>query len=250
MTSTMPGTAMAARSPREQLKAELARFAPSFATMLPKGYAPDRLITGALIAVQNEPKLLECGPISVATALARIARWGLDPGETAHLIPFGKSCTAVADYKGLIRLMIRAGARKVEAHEVREGDTFHYEYGTEPVLRHQPAGSRSGKILAAYAIAWMRTGATIFEVMTADEIDTVRQEKSLSWKKGPLPSWYARKTVVRRLAKYCDQTPELAAVQREDETRLSTEEIPANLLDSLRPSHVTEDGEILPEPAA
>lgn len=241
-------TSIAPRAAREQLKSELARYAPSFATLLPKGYAPDRLITGALIAVQNEPKLLDCSPISIATALARVARWGLDVGETAHLLPFKKSCTAVADYKGIIRLMLRAGARKVEAHEVRAGDTFGYEYGTSPVLRHLPLGNRTGPITHAYAVAWMRSGATQFEVMTADEINAIRKAKSLSWREGPLLGWYARKTLVRQLAKYCDQNPQLSAMLSEDEALVPSDEIPldlAHLLPSARPEHVTEDGEVL-----
>jgi hypothetical protein len=48
-----------------------------------------------------------------------------------------------------------------------------------------------------------------FEVMTVEEIEAIRA-KSRSWAKGPLPAWYARKTVIRQLAKYVGKSPQLA----------------------------------------
>jgi recombination protein RecT len=234
----MPAAADKRPSPRELIKQELARFAPSFRDLLPKHYEPARLITGAMVAITLEPKLLDCHPVSIATALARVAMWGLDVGDTAHLLPFGKTCTPVPDYKGLIRLMLRAGARKVEAHEVRAGDDFHYEYGTTPVLRHRPGGS--GPITHAYAIAWLKSGEAVFEVMTAEEIDAIRQSRSLSWKKGELLKWYARKTVVRQLAKYLDRTPELTALLTQESAPIVAEDVPENLLTALAPSALPE----------
>lgn len=227
-----------ASNPRDAIKHELARFAPSFKDLLPKNYEPARLITGAMVAITLEPKLLRCKPVSIATALARVAQWGLDVGDTAHLLPFGDTCTPVPDYKGLIRLMLRAGARKVEAHEVREGDDFSYEYGIAPKLQHRPSGR--GKITHAYAIAWLRSGEPVFEVMTAEEIDAIRKSKSMSWKAGELPKWYARKTVVRQLAKYMDRTPELNALMTQEDMAITAEDVPSNLLQSLAPAALPE----------
>lgn len=105
----MTGTAVTKRS---SLKATLEERAPAYQRLLPKWYPADRLITGALVAAQTNPDLGKCNPQSVAVALARVAQWGLDVGDTAHLVPFGDKCTPIADYKGLIRLMVEAGARK------------------------------------------------------------------------------------------------------------------------------------------
>jgi len=206
-----------ALTPRQKLKAELAQFEPSLQSLLPAGYEASRLITGALIAAANEPKLLQCTPVSIATACARVAQWGLDIGTTAHLMPYGERCTAVADYKGLIALMCRAGARKVEANVVREGDEFAMAHGTEPYIRHTPRAKADAPIVGAYAIAWLSGGGHQFEYMAAEEIEAIRQKHSLSWKKGPMPVWYARKCVVRRLAKYVQQTPTLARVLAEED---------------------------------
>ena len=108
----MTGTAVTKKS---SLKATLEERAPAYQRLLPKWYPADRLITGALVAAQANPDLVKCNPQSVAVALARVAQWGLDVGDTAHLVPYGDKCTPIADYKGLIRLMVEAGARKVEA---------------------------------------------------------------------------------------------------------------------------------------
>lgn len=209
----MTGTALTAR---QQLKTELARFEPSLQAMLPKGYEAGRLITGALVAAANNPDLLKCQPSTIATALARIAQWGLDVGVTAHLVPYGSKCTPVADYKGLVALMVRAGARKVEAQVVREGDQFEYAYGTDAYLRHQPTGS-SNPITHAWCIVTLRGGVTQFEVMPVADIEAIRKQHSKQWKNGPLPAWYARKTVTRQAAKFVPQTAELVRALDEDE---------------------------------
>jgi phage RecT family recombinase len=212
-----------ALSPRQKLKSELAKFEPSLQSMLPKGYEASRLITGAMMAAQQNPDLMKCTPVSIATALGRIAQWNLDVGLTAHLVPFGSACTAVADYKGLIALMVRAGARKVEAYVVREGDAFEYQLGTEAFLRHIPKTSTT-PILGAYCIVTLRGSVTQFEYMSADDIEKLRQQYSKANKKGPLTEWYARKTVIRRCAKYVPQNEQLARALAEDEAPIEVDE--------------------------
>jgi phage RecT family recombinase len=264
--ASKPNGVSAVPTPREKLKSELARYVPSYEKLLPPGYSADRLVTGAMVAVVRNPDLLKCTPQSIAVALAQIAQWNLDVGTTAHLVPYGTTCTAVADYKGYIEQMVKAGARKVEAHVVREGDEFEMERGTEPYLRHGPR-SASAPITGAYAIVWLRGGVTQFEYMTVAEIDAIRQAKSQSWKKGDVPKWYARKTVVRQIAKYVPKNVSLARLLNEDEVEPIPGPASAEMLAILEPPHrglrmvrapslddppagVTADGEIFTEPAA
>jgi phage RecT family recombinase len=187
---------------KEKLGVALARWEPMIAPMLPHGVTADRMLQAALLCATLDPtgKLALCTPKSLALGVARIAQWGLEPGVTAHLVPFGSTATAVADYKGLIQLMALCGSR-VEAQVVREGDVFEYELGLRPALRHVPA-RKAAPIVAAYCIVRRRGEDPQFEVMGADEIDAIRQKHSKQWKAGPLPEWYARKTVIRRAAKY------------------------------------------------
>lgn len=222
-------------TPRDALKTELAKFLPSYEALLPPGYGPERLITGALLAATTNPEILQCTTLSIATSVGRIAQWGLDIGLTAYLVPFNtkvkvrgeadrwqKVCTPVADYKGYIELMVAAGARKVEAHEIREGDEFEYALGTEAFLRHVPK-KREGRIIGAYGVVWLRGGVTQFEYMDLAEIEAIRS-KSKSWNQGELPGWYARKTAIRRLTKYVPKIPRLAAMLNDDERDVVDEE--------------------------
>lgn len=239
-------TTTTALAPREQLKRTLAGFLPSYEKLLPKGYEANRLVTGALVAATRNPELLKCEPQSIAVALATIAQWGLDVGTTAHLVPFGRACTPVVDYKGYIKLMVAAGARKVEAQVVREGDEFSYHYGTEGQLRHVPKAKPDAPILAAYAIVTLRGGVTQFEVMSVEEIEEVRASKSKSWARGPLPSWYARKTVIRRCAKYLPQSGRLVEVLTEDEVLPTAVEPTPEMLASVEPKHRIRDRIVIP----
>jgi recombination protein RecT len=224
MTAPTKGTALA---PIEVLRQELTKRTESYEAMLPRGYRPDRLITGALLAVSRNPALLDCTPVSVAVALGQCAQLGLDIGITGHLVPYGKSCTFIADYKGYIELMCKAGASKVEAYVVREGDVFEYQRGTAPHLKHQPYNKRGAAITHAYAIVWPRNGHDPqFEVMTVEELDAIRKAKSKQWATGELPEWWARKCVIRRVAKYVPKSPELALLLAKPE---EGEDPPANV---------------------
>src|SRR5690349_9373752 len=83
------------------------------ASLLPKGYPVERLVTGALVATIKNPDLLICSRASVVVAISKVAQWGMEIGRTSHLVPFKGVCEAIIDYKGLIEMMIAAGARKV-----------------------------------------------------------------------------------------------------------------------------------------
>lgn len=220
-------TQKTAVSRRDELLTELTAVAPRIETLLPKGYDLARLITGAMVAAAANPELEKCTTKSIALSLARIAQWGLDIGTTAHLVPFGRDCTPIADYKGLIQLILDAGALDVDAKEVREQDKFEYAYGLYPDLKHRPVGDRtdkgSGPIIGAYAVVTLARGVAHFEYMTAEEINEVRAKHSKQWKSGPLTYWYARKTVLRRISKYVRRTPRLMAALAGDETPFDPE---------------------------
>lgn len=186
------------------------------AAFLPEGVNVDRVIAAVSLAL-NDPErgraLAACDPASVVRAVGRIAQWGLEVGTTAHLVPFGQTCTPVADYKGLAELMVASGAvRHVEARAVYEHDDFVCVQGLNPDLRHQPApASRRGKIVGAYCILRLPFGRSAFEFMPIEDIDAIRLKHSKQWKSGECPAWYAAKTVVRRAAKLIPTNPRLAS---------------------------------------
>lgn len=181
---------------------------------LPKGVDLERVIASAQLAVMQNPAIGECEPASIVLSAAKIAQWGLDIGTTAYLVPYGKTCNAVPDYRGLVDLVVRSGAaRHVEARVVREGDTFEYEYGTTKRIRHIPKANSTAPITHAYAIVTLRFQDFDFVVLDREEIEGVRG-KSKQWSRGTLEQhpWYAKKTAVRRVVNLLPKTGKLAEV--------------------------------------
>lgn len=200
---------------------------------LPEGVNIERVAASVMLAVKNDEsgKLAECTPESLVLGAARIQQWHLELGVTAHLIPFGKKAVPVADYKGLCELIVASKAvRHIEARVVRDGDTFTFSYGLDPTLDHRPLFKSRAPITHVYCILHLPFGRKAFEVMTAADVDAIRQQYSKQHKEGLLTAWYAKKTIIRQVAKTLPKSPELAAlfqVIETDETSLDEEPIDA-----------------------
>lgn len=193
---------------------------------LPKGVTLDAIGQAVQMMAVKQPDLLNCTPSSLVMGISRGLRAGLELGETWHLLTFKNrelsekygrdvyECTGVADYKGLAQLMIASGAvRYVDAQVVREGDQFDYELGLDKRLTHRP-GTTRGRITHAYVILRLPFGVSDFHVMSIKEIDAIRTAKSKSWKNGECPEWYAKKTVIRQIAKLMPKDKRMMAVMR------------------------------------
>jgi len=176
---------------------------------LPPRVNLDRLKWETYMAIRKNPRLLECERDSLLNAILQIASYGLYPGPLAHLVPYGRECVPILDYKGMVHLVIEAGARKVEGSAVHEGDEFWFTRGTEPKIHHIPSldPARSQKpITHFYAIVYLPDGDTQFEVLDRAEVDkvmnntaAVRRGQSTPWNE-----WYEAmgiKTAIRRVAK-------------------------------------------------
>ncbi len=186
---------------------------------IPKHVNGDRLLRVAFQLVQRTPKLMECDATSVVACIAQASALGLELGREAHLVPFGKVCTMIPDYKGLDSLARRSRViRSIDAECVYRGDEFREIRGTEPQLVHVPNldndRTDNSQIEHVYAVAYYTDGGPPkFARMTKAQIDQVRAKSKA--KDGPWsdPQAYpemAKKTVVKRLCKLLPQTPELA----------------------------------------
>jgi recombination protein RecT len=210
----------------------------SILKILPRHVDVDKLITVALVAASRDPQLLDCTPPSVIRALMIAAQLGLEPGgPQGHgwILPYRNKGRLEAQwqtgYKGFIELAQRSGrVTAVVARVVYEKDQFEYEYGTTERIRHIPTlDADRGKPVAAYAIARLKEDAApIPEVMSFNDIDRIR---NLSKAKDS-PAWthhwdmMARKTVVRRLANYLPQSPDLStAMEVENRFESGVEDI-------------------------
>jgi phage RecT family recombinase len=223
------------KSSRKDLQSTLERYAPKLAVF---GVRPEAYIEAALMAAVKTPELLKCTPESVALALRQCAQTGLEIGRTAHLMPFGQTCTFVPDYKGLIELACSTGkVASIRTRSVFEGEEFaYYEDIGGPVLKHVPRLTGSGGVIVgAYAIADLRFNRFKVEWMTAAEIDAIRHAKSKSWKNGPLVDWYARKTVVRKLCKTLPSNARLQQALTHDDTDDGIEDAEFVVADAPKP---------------
>jgi recombination protein RecT len=196
------------------------------AKALPSHMSADRMARIATTALAKTPKLAECTPTSFFRCLLDLSSWGLEPdGRRAHLIPYGSECTLILDYKGIVELAYRSGwVTKIHCDVVREGDVFRYSLGT--VSEHVPFDYRfdidkpsmAGEIIAAYCIIQLKEGAQKHEVMSRQEINSIR-DRSKASRSGPWVTDFsemAKKTVFRRASKWIPLSSEMHEAYRED----------------------------------
>lgn len=214
------------RTVKPDLKGFLNKHVDAIQDVASKTVTPDRMVRLVLAAASREPKLAECTPLSVLRSLMQAAELGLEvcSGKNeGYLIPRwnGKAkvleCTFLPGYQGLIRLAVDSGKiRNIEARVVYAKDEFSVEYGDIPRVIHKPSFSKDrGAIAAVYAVAFMPDGSRTFDVMPIHEVEEIR-DRAKDGKDGFSP-WksdfaeMARKTAVRRLAKYLPKSKEFAA---------------------------------------
>lgn len=208
----------------------------------PSGVA--RFTRIALTEMRRNPKLAMCEPRSILGAVIQSAQLGLEIGSGlghAYLVPFKNpdgvmEAQFIPGYKGLIDLAMRSGRIETfSARIVREGDIFEFEYGDEERIRHAPSSAPvmtkdyegndiTRPIIAAYAIVRIRGGGIQREVMSREQLEWIRERKKVQ-----NPVWetdfdeMARKTVVRRISKYLQLSPEMARAIEADNSNFNGE---------------------------
>jgi recombination protein RecT len=198
----------------DSFKAEIAKALPAHLT-------PDRFIRVALTALNRVPKLQECTQVSLFKCMLDCSALGIEPdGRRAYLIPYGRECTLIISYMGLIELCKRNGdVSNVYAALVHENDFFEYDLGTERQITHKPVLKDRGEVLGGYAVVSFKSGEKDFEFMDVIEINKIR-DRSKAVTSGPWKSdWgeMAKKTTIRRLLKRQILSPEIRdQIDKED----------------------------------
>ena len=235
-------TALIIKSLDEQMVARKTMFT----DVAPPNYSVERLRRQVSIIMAENDKVAKCSPTSIITSCMRIAELGLDLSKgagQAYLVPYATECTLIIGYRGYIELAYRTNkVRSVQTGAVMEGDAFDYGLGSDPFVNHKPEifGDR-GNLIAVYAVARMKTGETMVDIMRRDEIDRVKKA-SRAGTRGPWVDHFtemARKTVARRLAKYLptDNILSLAMEYDADEPEIvETQTATAKLADDLEGS--------------
>lgn len=222
------------------LRDSIEKMLPQIAKVLPKHMTPERVARIAMTTIQKNPKLAECDVKSLLGAIMAASQVGLEVDDIlgqAYLVPFwdtkNKRFAAQLQigYKGFLDLARRSGqVTNIVAQVVCENDLFEFEYGFDEKLKHKPATSKRGEIIYVYAYANLKDGGRVFEVLTMEDVEKARMssssQKDFNTKqisKTPIGIWkdhyesMARKTAIRRLAKYLPLSVELLRMTSMDE---------------------------------
>lgn len=220
-------------SPIQDFKNTLEKQAPQFAMALPPQISAERFQRTVLTAVQKNPKLLQCDRPSLWAACMQAASEGLMPnGSEAAIVPFGDKAQFMPMIAGILKKIRNSGdIISICVELVYEGEPFEYWVDSEGKhVKHTPNvfGVSSGTMLGAYAIALSKDGGRYIEVMSAAEIEKVRNV-SRSKDSGPWRDWYeemVKKTVLRRLSKLLPMSTDVLDLIRGDDDTFQQEVTP------------------------
>lgn len=220
------GTMKALKS--EDFSAIFNFYKPQIAQALPKHLTPERIIQQAITMVSRVPELKECTPESFIGSIMQASILGFQPVNAlgqCYFIPYNNKKIGKREvqfqigYRGLLDLTRRSGEiQTIYAQVVYDKDEFNFEFGLNPTLKHVPAPAERGELKYVYAVVKFNNSGYAFEVMSKADVEAVRKRsqsqqtwvnKSLVPSKEPLGIWLsdypemAKKTVLRRVLKYC-----------------------------------------------
>lgn len=193
------------------------KFKPQMALALPKHLNADRMARLALTAFSTTPKLQECTAQSIAGSIMTASILGLEPGVNGQgfLVPYGKTCTFVPGWKGLVDICNRAGRCTVWTGAVFDGDHFDYQLGDSPFVRHRPGDEDDpAKLTHVYAVGRVNGSEwPVIEVWTMSKIWKHRDQynkvgnRHYSFRDAEM---YARKVPLLQVLKYMPSSVELS----------------------------------------
>lgn len=217
-------------NPIAKLQEQFDHRGESFKAALPAHIPVERFLRVVMTATQRNPDLVAADRVSLFNSALLAAQDGLLPdGREGALVIYNTK--KGSDWVKLVQWMpMIAGILKkcrnsgelssVEAHTVHANDKFSYRIGIDDQPVHEPDwfGDR-GAVVGVYAVAKLKDGTRVSEIMGKTEIEKVRNV-SRSKDKGPWVDWWeemARKTVLRRLSKRLPISSDLDDLIRRDD---------------------------------
>lgn len=201
-----------------QFKGFMDKFKPQLALALPKHLSADRMARLALTAFSTNPSLQQCDPKSIAASIMTAGQLGLEPGVNGagYLIPYGKTCTFVPGWKGLVDLVSRSGRGTVFTGVIfRDQDYTFVDGAKRDLIIHNETNLNDPEdITHAYAVGWVKDAAMpIIELWTVEKIRKHRDKYNKVGKRHySFRDWemYARKIPLLQVLKYMPSSIEVA----------------------------------------
>lgn len=265
MSTTQSKTSQAIEKAEGKPDAMMATYKDDFALVLPSHINADQWVRTCQGIVRRNPTLLRVARDnfgSFMAAMLRCAHLGLEPGDTYHLVPFGKEVVGIVDFKGEIELMYRAGeVVSVVAEVVHQNDTFiwtpgkvdhetpaRWEGGMQRPFHDVDWFAERGEMVGAYAYAEMRTGATSrvvvmnrAQIMKRKAVSKTASKADSPWQKWEDGMWL--KTVCHQLRKWVPTSAEY----RQEVLRQSTglDEVTPEFRDIPPANEFPDDDEVI-----
>ncbi len=192
----------------QEIRHNLTAMKDQFKMALPTHIAPDKFIRVLQTAINNNQNLANANRISLYAACMQAAQDGLLPdGKESALVMFKDRVAYMPMVSGILKKVRNSGELlSITSQIIFKNDDFKFyvdENGEH--LHHTPnLFSERGDVIGAYAIAKTKDGGIYIEVMSMEQLESVRKV-SRSADSGPwagaFKSEMYRKTVIRRLAK-------------------------------------------------
>jgi recombination protein RecT len=186
------------------------KFKPQLALALPKHLTADRMARLALTAFSTTPKLQECEQMSIAASIMTAGQLGLEPGVNGagYLIPYGRTCTFVPGWKGLVDLVSRSGRGTVFTGVIFKDQEYTFTDGArrDLIIHNETELDDAADITHGYAIGWVKDSSMpIIELWTVGKIKKHRDKYNKVGKSHySFRDWemYARKIPLLQVLKY------------------------------------------------
>ena len=256
------------------LKRQVEKMQPEFAKSLPGHIKPEKFVRTTQTAIsmtRNIDKVKDMGSFLAACTNAAADGLILDGREAALVVDYNGGVQYRPMMRGLLKLAHNSGMVKGLVVELAcENDFFEYSPTDPdaPIVHKIDLRKPRGEVFAVYAIATMKEGGIVQEVMTVEDVNRIR-DRSDAWKAykaGKIKStpwstdWseMARKTVFRRLSKYLPSSTDRdelhRAVERiDDDYHFEAENdgptVPANPATKKRGAAAAKLKDVTPAPA-
>lgn len=186
------------------------RFKPQLALALPKHMAADRMARLALTAFSTNEKLQSCDAKSIAASIMTAGQLGLEPGVNGagFLVPYGRTCTFVPGWKGLVDLVARSGRGTVFTGVIFKDQEYTFLDGArrDLIIHNETDLDDPEDITHAYAIGWVKDAAMpVIELWRVSKIAKHRDKYNKVGKNHySYKDWemYCRKVPLLQVLKY------------------------------------------------
>jgi recombination protein RecT len=192
---------------------------------LPGHLNADRMCRLALTCFSTTPKLRECTAQSILSSVVVAAQLGLEPGIAGqgYLIPYGKTCTFIPGWQGLVGLLNNTGRATAWTGCVFEGDEWDFELGSAPHCHHKPGKNFGDPDKLTWVYACGKVNGSEQPVVEAYPIERIKRHRDRYNKMGLKHysygnmEMYARKVVLLQVLKYMPRSVSLNdAIQASD----------------------------------